>query len=285
LKNSDCYLFINFRRERIGDCYRGSLFSNQEFAIAYSLGFDKIIVVNQKGVKPEGMLAYIGCNTKSFVTYDKCLAAVEDALDHSGWDPGFSRRLFAENVRFEQHTYIHFTGELMNGRFLSLDIANRRADMAALETSGRLVGFRRPGEKSWRPRSPDHRSLLKASGRAAFSQTVFPGSSETFTLVFMGRLTSSVRSADGVYLVSAIDLNPNNPLPLDPGEWELLYQFYAIEFPPLCVEVSLRYGTFADATAVLLRQYTSSSRNGSIRRKAAGNVSRVVGPKVRRARL
>jgi hypothetical protein len=39
LKNSDFYLFINFRRERIGwGKFRGSLFSNQEFAIAYALG-------------------------------------------------------------------------------------------------------------------------------------------------------------------------------------------------------------------------------------------------------
>src|SRR5690242_4859869 len=42
LKNSDCYLFVNFRRESFGkgedgnDQYRGSLFANQELAIAYA---------------------------------------------------------------------------------------------------------------------------------------------------------------------------------------------------------------------------------------------------------
>ena len=168
----------------------------------------------------------------------------------------------------------------MNGRFLSLDIANRRSDMAALETSGRLVGFRRPGEKGWRPRSLYHRRLLKASGRAAFSHTVFPGSSEVFTLVFLGKITGNSGFADGVYLVSAIDLHPNPPLPLDPGEWELLYQFYAIGFPPLFVEVSLHFVTFADATALLLRQYTSSAAT-SVRRKATGSVSKVGAPKAR----
>jgi hypothetical protein len=50
LKGSDCYLFVNFRREKIGETfakrtgekveeYRGSLFSNQELAIAYAFGF------------------------------------------------------------------------------------------------------------------------------------------------------------------------------------------------------------------------------------------------------
>jgi hypothetical protein len=41
LKQSDFYLFINFRRESLGDeSFRGSLLTNQELAIAYSLGFE-----------------------------------------------------------------------------------------------------------------------------------------------------------------------------------------------------------------------------------------------------
>ena len=88
LKDSDCYLLVNFRREKIdASSHRGSLFSNQEFAIAYALGFDRIIVVNEKGVKSEGMLGYIGCNTKAFETDDECLAIVENALEQSGWKP------------------------------------------------------------------------------------------------------------------------------------------------------------------------------------------------------
>jgi hypothetical protein len=66
LKNSDCYLFVNSCRERIGDKYRGSLFSHQELAIAYALGFDRVLVVNQRGVLTEGMLRYIGINTEEF---------------------------------------------------------------------------------------------------------------------------------------------------------------------------------------------------------------------------
>jgi len=178
-------------------------------------------------------------------------------LVESGWEPDFSRRLVAENIHFEDGVYRHFTGELLEGRFLSLDMRNRRTDLAAVESSGRLVGFRRHGDHSWIDRSLVHRSLLKASGRGAFSHTIFPGSAETFSLIFMGCLTGNGVRAEGVYLVSAIDLIPNPALELPPGEWELLYQFYAIGFPPLCVEVHLRYGAFADAAATLLRQYTA----------------------------
>jgi hypothetical protein len=264
LKNSDCYLFINFRREPIDrehrELYRGSLFSNQEFAAAYALGFDKIIVVNEKGVRSEGMLRYIGCNTEAFDTDDECLDVVEHALDLSGWEPGYSRRLWTEQLRLESAKYIHFTEEVMDGRFLSLDIANRRADLAAMETSGRLVGFRRRSEQSWISSSPFHRSLLKASGRKGFSHTVFPKSSEAFNILFMGSLfRSHAEPADGVYLNSALDVTPNPPLPLNPGEWELRYEFCAIGFPLLCVEVVLRYSAFDDIEAELLRQYTPAT--------------------------
>ena len=37
LKNSDCFLFINFCRDKIGDRHRGSLFSNQELGARPSI--------------------------------------------------------------------------------------------------------------------------------------------------------------------------------------------------------------------------------------------------------
>jgi hypothetical protein len=83
LKNSDSYLFINFRRDQIGTEYSGSLFSNQELAIAYALGFERILVINQNGLRREGMLGYIGINTETFDRLDDCCAIVERALDRA----------------------------------------------------------------------------------------------------------------------------------------------------------------------------------------------------------
>jgi len=260
LKNSDCYLLVNFRRELIETRrYRGSLFSNQEFAVAYALGFDRIIVVNEKDVESEGMLRYIGCNTDPFQTDEECLDIVKEALDRSGWEPTYSRRLWAENARFKRETYCNFMREQMDGRFLSIDIANRRPDIAAVEASGRLVGFGQAAEQGWQPSSPHHRSLLKASGRSGFSHTIFPGSSEAFNILFMGSISRNGKQyADGIYLNSALDLIPNPRLELEPGQWQLLYEFCAIGFPLLCVEVSLSYRTFDDAKAQILQQYTAA---------------------------
>jgi len=102
LKNSDFYLFVNFCRDPIGRDekdhveYRGSLFSHQEFAIAYALGFDdKILVVNQKGAKKEGLLKYFGCNAKEFSGPGDCVAVVQRVLKRARWQSGYSRRLQA----------------------------------------------------------------------------------------------------------------------------------------------------------------------------------------------
>ncbi len=100
LKNCDCYLFVNFRREEIPDGYRGSLFSNQELAIAYALGFDRLLVVNQAGVRPEGMARYMGINTETFRSFEDCCDVVERVLDDSNWEPDYGRRLKADRLRF-----------------------------------------------------------------------------------------------------------------------------------------------------------------------------------------
>lgn len=69
LKNSDYYIFIDFRREKIScfkKIYRGSLFTNQELAIAYYLGFDNAIFFQQTGVKRDGLLNYMISNSTLF---------------------------------------------------------------------------------------------------------------------------------------------------------------------------------------------------------------------------
>ncbi len=265
LKSSDYYLLINFRRDRIRwGRYHGSLFSNQEFAIAFALGFERMIVVSQKGVEPEGMLRYIGCNTRAFEAPDECIAIIEDALDHSGWESTYSRRLWAQNLAFSKNAYLHFTNELMNGRFLSLDILNRRTEIAAMQTSGRLIEFRRRSEREWKSSRPYHCSLLKASGRSDFSHTIFPRSYAPFDILFLGEVSDAsgqpVRNGQrvGVFLNSAMDFIPNPQLPFQPGEWELRYEFTAIGFPVHTVEISLKYECFDDAAAQIFRQYSDT---------------------------
>jgi hypothetical protein len=95
-------LFVNFCRDPIGNKFRESLFSNQEFAIAYALGFERLLVVNQEGLLPEGMLRYLGINIESFRGVEDCLSVVCRVLDRAAWTPDYSRRLRASGLRFSE---------------------------------------------------------------------------------------------------------------------------------------------------------------------------------------
>lgn len=253
LKNSDCFLFVNFRREKLSDeSFRGSLFSNQELAIAYCLGFEQLLVVNQRGVASEGLLRYMGINTPMFGGYEDCVNVVESVLGKAGWRNDYSRRLRAGALHTATTQYNAATG-LLTGVFLHLDIHNGRPDVAALECTTRLARLKHNG--AWID-SPI-RSPLKATGRNAYAHTIFPKSHEAFDILVVGSylapytpvpsasgLTTMPTSgsnhgsfSSGVFLNSAFDAVPAPSLPITVGAWELEYEIVAIGFPRLTVSV------------------------------------------------
>jgi len=239
LKASDCYLFINFRRDKVGaHKFRGSLFSNQEFAIAYSLGFQKMLVINQRGVAPEGMLRYIGCNTEEFDGYADCFDTVKKVLDRANWNPNYLRCLRAGAIRLSDEVFYRDQAGSVRGRIATLEIHNGRPDLAALETSGRLNRY-------WDVRSRNKmecsiRSAIKATGRPGYAHTIFPDSHEAFDLFCVGR-ADHLPNEDRVYLNSALDLIPKPALEITRGVWKLEYQFHAIGFPLIIVMVRLEW--------------------------------------------
>jgi hypothetical protein len=257
LKNSDCYLFVNFRREQVGERfdrrtgervkeYRGSLFSNQELAIAYAMGFERILVVNQEGTVPEGMLRYIAINTETFASLDDCSAAVGRALDRSGWAADYSRRLSADRLHFADALISY--GNLL-GRFLYVDLLNNRPDIAALGATARLSEFGAAGQ-ALKP-SPI-RSPLKATGRPGFSHTIFPRSHEAFDLLCVG--TCGQDRSPGILLNTALDVAAPPRLPITLGVWHLRYEFFAIDFPLLSVLVELTLTNWNQPSAKLVVQ-------------------------------
>ena len=263
LKNSDCYLFNNFRREAIDSWYRGSLFSNQELAIAYALGFERLLVVNQDGVLAEGMLRYIGINTETFSGFADCCSVVERGLDRSGWKSDYSRRLRADRLRFSDDPIQY--GSLA-GRFLYLDIRNDRPDIAALGATGRLSEYAPIGGAF---RHSPIRSPLKATAFPGFSHTIFPKSYEAFDLLCVGMCrvgsfapsasgalveTGTVHEEQGVFLNTALDVFGAPHLPISPGVWMLRYEFFAIDFPVLSVLIELTLTDWAKPTARILSQ-------------------------------
>src|SRR5258708_33698663 len=97
LRRSDYYVFVDFCREPLsgsgeGLC-RGSLFSHQELAIAYALGFEHALFFRERNVKLEGVCAYIASNATVFDDRFTLPALAAAAAKERGWNPGYSRNL------------------------------------------------------------------------------------------------------------------------------------------------------------------------------------------------
>jgi hypothetical protein len=105
LTTAEYLLFIDFRRDRLprrrGEPvfgqkkFRGSLFSNQELAIASYLRAD-LLPLLQRGVKREGILDFIQGNPVEFEDPSELPGLVREEIGKSGWDPNHRRELTVE---------------------------------------------------------------------------------------------------------------------------------------------------------------------------------------------
>jgi hypothetical protein len=187
------------------------------------------------------MLAYLATNTETFDGLEDCLVVVERALDRAGWHSSYSRQLTAGSLCFRSE---HITFGQLTGNFLYLDIHNRRSDIAALETTGRLAAYAKEGDH-FEPSGI--RSPLKATGRPGYSHTIFPNSYETFDLLCFGKQvlpgpqssTRAVEAVHSIYLNTSLDVSPLPSLPISDGTWRLKFEFFAIDFPLLTVLIRL----------------------------------------------
>ena len=100
LKESEYFVFIDFKREKIesgwfkkikSGKFRGSLFVNQEIAIAAFLKLEGIGFL-EKGVKREGILDYLIFNARPFKDGTEIIARLKNETSH--WDPESVNELF-----------------------------------------------------------------------------------------------------------------------------------------------------------------------------------------------
>lgn len=240
LRRSDYYVFIDFRRELLDGteqpAYRGSLFSHQELAIAYTMGFEHAVFFRESGVRLEGVSAYTASNATGFEDRSRVPDLVADAVQRRGWHAGYSRNLLAGPLRMTDEN-IQYRD--LRGRFLYADIRNRRPDVGATGVVARLSALRVAG----RPRqvSPN-RSHLKVTGQhLAFEQTIWPESHGAFDL-----LCVDMDRGSRVYLNNALDVSPT-PVLLDAvGEHLLEFEVFAHGFERVGFTVRLR--TTAECT-------------------------------------
>jgi hypothetical protein len=238
LKASDYYIFIDFPRETLGNnsegVCRGSLFTHQEMAMAYVLGFEKVLFLRHKDVKLEGLLQYAASNAMIFSTFQEIVELVKKAIADRGWKPEYTRHLIAANLRWSegiiQYTS-HSTGEPLVGKFLSIDIQNHRSDIAAYNTVARLDSIK---DVNGNFLPVTDRSYLKANAQPGYMHTIWPRSHGAFDL-----LLAKTEPKGSVCLNSSLDLTPKPTIIEHPGCYFLSYEVLAKSFPVLKFSVQL----------------------------------------------
>jgi hypothetical protein len=260
LKRSDFYVFVDFRRERIASppstkrrTFRGSLFTNQELAIAFLLGFNHVIFLQQEGVELGGLLKFMGANPTRFKKVDEVLTLVPMLVQERNWSPAYSRHLALGELRWSiPIVFGDHTGQRPI-RALYLDIHNRREDVAALDAVCRLESLRLPDGTV---RTDIDRSAIKTNGQQGFAQPIWPGSHAAWDI-----LSLSLNQPATVYLNSALDVNPRAPLITEPGNYVLSYEMFAQGFEVLKFAVGLRVsGETSETAATLIKP----NRSGQI---------------------
>jgi hypothetical protein len=88
LRTAEYFLFVDFARDRLGwrGPRRGSLFSNQELAIASFLNVDSLFFVEKSIVKREGILGVIQGNPVGFTRSDDLPNLVRTSITDALWD-------------------------------------------------------------------------------------------------------------------------------------------------------------------------------------------------------
>lgn len=264
LKRADYYLFINFPRERVCAISgrkppffrvfrRGSLYSHQELAVAYALGFERIIVINHRGFRREGILGALVSNTQEFAMASQVLPLVRDAVKGASWAPAFSRGLCAVAGRWggwctysDHTTWRNHKSNSKEIRAFHVVIENNRPDMGA---SSAVVRLKEIGWPDGVTRESPDQSHIKASGFAEqYSQTIWPlgrGEVDAFSVHATRR--------NEIYLHSAMDVSPRNPIIETAGQYALHYEMFAEGFPIRTFTIELTtYDNFQDPTARLL---------------------------------
>jgi hypothetical protein len=245
LKRADYYIFVDFRREKLvldgSEAWRGSLFTNQELAIAYILGFEKVIFFQQEGVLLEGLLKYMGSNATLFTTTDELLKSLKEAIGDKQWNDSYTRHLVAARPRWS-NGLIGF-GQL-SGKFLYIDVENRREDLAAFDTVARLAFITTP--EGTRYPSPN-RSHLKTTGQPGFVQIIWPRSHGAFDV-----LVIDATNPCHVFLNNALDVAPLSPVITSSGLYKLEYEVLARDFPVLNFVLALNVTGNCETTEVQL---------------------------------
>jgi len=243
LRTSDYFLFIDFYRPKTSNNNSEihmpvSLFSHQELALAYELGFkENVILIQEKKLqnnegspKIGGFLKYALTNPISFKDNKDLLKKIEGLIKKK-WDVNYSRNLIPIKRRNEWPLskpimYSNHTGQYLI-KVWRIGVKNGRSDVAAIRTLCILDYVEFDGNKN----DPD-RSNLKWAGQMGYEKTILPNDYGVLDIF-------SIHSKkQGIFLQSAKD-TPRQPIIFNNGEYTLHFKLYSQNFPLVKFKVKL----------------------------------------------
>lgn len=231
LSSSDYYLFIDFLRDpKRPQDLPCSLFTHQELALAYHLGFQGIIALQQNDAPLEGFLRYVLSNPEPFNDENDLLDKVRRLISERGWTHDYSRNLVVRKVGFSDPIhYRDHTGAFLE-RVWQVRVENRRPDVAALGTVCILDHVQTVEGAAI---EATDRSYLKWAGQSGYERTILPkdfGDIDLFAIH---------AEKPGLFLHSLRD-TPREPILTDGGDYELFFKLFSQGFPLVEFSVKLK---------------------------------------------
>jgi len=242
LELSDYFIIIDFRREKLNeDKYRGSLFSNQELAIASFLE-TPLLVFQEEGVKQlDGILGALQANAAVFFDRsklpDRILEDVQGKLDSGDWPISTRNQLVLQlpEMPFVEALAKYPDGHSYPRRHFHVAVRNCHHRKVALECYAYIEGIR---------------DLQK--------NTIIP--TKTIEFKWAGSRLPAVRVApSGIRLFDAFHVRHDYPSAIEfnaitdssdympripgPGNYEVTYAVDSQNFPVARAAFRLRVGT------------------------------------------
>jgi hypothetical protein len=247
LKNSEYFIFLDFKRERLGrtNFRRGSLFSHQELAIASYLGLD-LLAFRESGAKLEGLLAFVGGNATVFEDRNGLPAmvghAVRELVETGKWSTTWRNELLLERDPAQYADALWENGD--HGRYFQVMVKNRHRHKVARDC---YVYLERAIRLDPPVAIPLNTFELKWDGFVLPYANVLPLQFRRFDAACVahrapGKLAFSTMFSDAYGLAPQIE---------GVGRYELTYIVLSSNFPPARASFILSLDSQIESTSLL----------------------------------
>lgn len=240
LDRSEYMVFVDFRRERIGQddksdsCFRGSLFSHQELALAAFREID-VMVLREHGVELNGISRYIQENAKEFSDRTEIAAIVHGEIKRRCWSSSWRNELSLTDelpTKSDTNQVVRYPIDntfVCGARYWHIPVTNRHCRKTAVNCYAYLEVIKncRTGEETHPPTIE-----IKWEGYVFPNALILPHSSRKFD-AFYSRRDAIVRGPAPLLRVNTLtDATTHTPTINTPADYELTFCVVSENFPP-----------------------------------------------------